>query len=265
MNISIGDIDLYVLDKGSGPTLLFVHGFPLEHSMWLHQMETFSKTHRVISPDLRGFGKSGVTPHKVTMERFANDLAALLKSLEIDEPVMFCGLSLGGYIAWQFYRLHKRRLARLILCDTRAVGDTADVARGRMIMAARVAEEGVGFIPEAMLPKLFSAETFQHHADVIRRTKKVILGNSAMGIAAAQRGMAERPDMSKLLQEIDIPTLAVCGTNDVISPPSEMRAIASSIPGAQYIEIPQAGHMTPLENPVAFNEALRTFVSTQFD
>ena len=263
MNVPIGDIDLFVVEKGSGPPLLLVHGFPLDHTMWRYQVDALSASRRVIAPDLRGFGQSGVAGKKiVTMERFADDLAALLGSLDVHEPIDLCGLSMGGYIAWQFYHRHKSCLARLILCDTRADGDAEEVVRGRMIMAARVLEEGPGFIPDTMLPKLFAAETFQQRPDVVEETKEMILGNSGAGIAAAQLGMAQRPDMSHLLSEIDIPTLVLCGTHDVISPPSEMRVMAASIPGARFVEIPKAGHMAPMECPADVNEALLSFLSS---
>lgn len=117
--IDIAGTTLSVADVGHGPPILFVHGFPLDHSMWRHQIAELSRDHRCIAPDLRGFGQSRVTAGKVSMEQFADDLAELLDALGVTEPVVFCGLSMGGYIAWPFVRRHATRLRALILCDTR--------------------------------------------------------------------------------------------------------------------------------------------------
>src|SRR5262245_18259333 len=127
--IHVDSATLEVTEAGSGPVLLLVHGFPLDHQMWRRQIDTFAMTHRVVAPDLRGFGLSTVTPGIVTMDRYADDLALLLDAMEIREPITFCGLSMGGYIAWQFVERHRARLAKLILCDTKAAPDTPEAAK----------------------------------------------------------------------------------------------------------------------------------------
>src|SRR5690606_37351033 len=128
--IAISDTQLHVVDRGRGPVVLLVHGFPLDHSMWEEQLADLSSDFRVIAPDLRGFGASGVASETLTMSRLANDLAELLDALEVDQRIVYCGLSMGGYIAWPFFERHRARLAKLILCDTRAGSDTAETARG---------------------------------------------------------------------------------------------------------------------------------------
>jgi 3-oxoadipate enol-lactonase len=136
--ISVGDVALSYVDRGTGIPLLLVHGFPLDHSMWSHQIEELSSFGRVLAPDLRGFGQSGVTEGTVTMERFADDLAALLDAVGVGEPVVFCGLSMGGYIGWQFWKRHPSRLRALVLCDSRAAADSAEGARARRQSAEKV-------------------------------------------------------------------------------------------------------------------------------
>ena len=147
---------LSVNDVGQGWPILFVHGFPLDHTMWREQLADLSRDHRCIAPDLRGFGQSTVTEGKVTMEQFADDLAALLDGLAITEPVVLCGLSMGGYVAWQFARQHATRLKALILCDTRAVPDSAEAAANRLKLADDVVRSGPELVANAMLPKFFS-------------------------------------------------------------------------------------------------------------
>lgn len=257
--IRVGAIELATIVEGSGPPWLFVHGFPLDHSMWRAQREALSSAHRVIVPDLRGFGRSDVTPGTVTMEQFADDLAALLDALEVKEPVTLCGLSMGGYVAWQFFRRHRDRLAALVLCDTRAVPDDEQGAKGRHDLAARVLAEGSAVVARAMAPKLFAPSTSEQQPDLVAQVREVIEQSDPEGVAAALRGMAARSDARDLLAKIDLPTLVLVGKHDAISPADEMRELAGQIPDAQFVEIADAGHMAPVENPRAVNEALKAF------
>jgi pimeloyl-ACP methyl ester carboxylesterase len=260
--VFLGSLKLHVAIRGAGPPLLFVHGFPLDHTSWQPQLEAFSTQARVIVPDLRGFGRSDVTPGKVTMERFADDLAELLDALQVEEPVTLCGLSMGGYIAWQFWLRHRSRLGRLILCDTRSAADSPEAAVGRRQNADRVLQHGVRPLAEAMLTKLFAPATAAQHPELISQIQQVMCASPVEGVAAALRGMAERPDMTARLPEIDLPALIICGALDGISPPVEMREMADTMPHATYVEIPHAGHLAPLENPAAVNAAMRAWLHT---
>ena len=259
--VNIGPIDLDVVDRGSGAPLLLVHGFPLDHTMWNAQIEVLSVRHRVIAPDLRGFGRSGSAGGEVTsMQQFADDLAALLDALQIDKPVTLCGLSMGGYIAWEFFRSHRERLAALILCDTRAAADSEEAAKRRQMMAHRVIAEGVEAVPEAMLPKLLAPQTLEDNQNVADSLRQTILATSPASIAAAQRGMAVRNDSTDLLGKIDLPVLVLVGEHDTITSAPEMRQMAAAIRGARFIEVPQAGHMSTMENPPAVSAAIEKFL-----
>jgi pimeloyl-ACP methyl ester carboxylesterase len=194
------------------------------------------------------------------MRTFADELAQLLERLEIREPIVYCGLSMGGYIGWQFWQKYADRLAGLVACDTRAIADTPQVAEGRETLARRVLAEGTDCVAEAMLPKLFNPDMRARHPQAAAETRAVIGRASRPGVAAALRGMAIRPDVTELLAGIAVPTLVVVGAHDVISPVAEMRGIAEQIPRAEFVEIPDAGHMSPLENPAAFNAALEKFL-----
>jgi 3-oxoadipate enol-lactonase len=258
--IEVQNMPFNVLDCGRGLPLVLVHGYPLDHSMWQGQIEGLSDACRVIAPDLRGFGSSSVTPGTTTMEQMADDVAGVLDALKINQPIVFCGLSMGGYVAWQFAFRHRQRLAKLILCDTRAVADSPDAAAGRLKTAERVLAEGSGIAAEALLPKLFAPETYNQQPQIVEATRQVILRTKPEGIAAALRGMAQRPDVTSRLPEIEVPALLTCGQHDGISPPTEMLQIAESLPNAQFVEIADAGHMAPLERPEAVNVAIRQFV-----
>mgnify|MGYP002622737822 CR=1 FL=1 len=258
--VRIGEIKLHVVERGSGLPLVLVHGFPLDHTMWQAQIDDLSNHFRVIAPDLRGFGQSDVTAGTVTMEQHADDLANLLDVIGISEPVAFCGLSMGGYIGWQFWRHHRAKLSRLLLCDTRAIADTDESKRARHMMAERVLSEGAAAVVETMLPKLFWERTSREHPELISATSSAMAKTDPQGIAAALRGMAARPDMQRALGEIDLPALVICGEHDVISPVAEMQQIADSIPAASFVVVPNAGHMAPVENPPATNAAIRAFL-----
>ena len=228
--------------------------------MWEHQLQDLSKTHRVIAVDLRGHGESTVTTDKVTMSMMANDVHQLLDHLSIQDNVHLGGLSMGGYVAWEFWLQFRNRLKSLMLFDTRAVADTDQVARARRMMAAQVVTAGASMAAESMLPKLMSPHTAEKNPNLVRDVEAMILGTNPEAIASTQRGMAERRDMTDRLAEIDLPTLVVCGEDDTISPPAEMRKIADSMPNAKFVEIPLAGHLAPLEQPVQVTQAIANFV-----
>jgi len=263
--MGIRDIELEggqisVREQGQGVPLLLVHGFPLDHSMWVAQQQGLADHCRVLTPDLRGFGQSSPLPPAFTMRQFADDLARLLDRLQIDAPVVVGGLSMGGYIAWQFWLHHRARLAGLILCDTRAASDDPEVAAGREQLAQRVLREGVDRAVEEMLPRLLAPASLESADALVDEVRRVMLATPRASFATAQRGMARRPDVTSRLADIDVPTLVICGESDAITPPAEMRSIAAAIPGATYLEIAGAGHLAPLEQPQQVNAAILQLV-----
>jgi len=246
-------------DSGEGTALVLLHGFPLDHSMWKDQIARFSSSRRVVAIDLRGFGKSPSRNKTVTMTEFADDVAAVLKAMNLGQVVL-CGLSMGGYIAFAFQEKHRDLLKGLILCDTRSLADTPEAAKARRVTAERVLKEGTSFLADTMLPKLFAEKTALTRPEIVDETRRVIEAASPAGVSAAGRGMAERRDYSDELAGIDIPCLVIVGEHDAISPVVEMTSIAHRMPQAELRVIPGAGHMAPLENPAAVNEAIEAFL-----
>jgi pimeloyl-ACP methyl ester carboxylesterase len=259
--LTVGGERFALVDRGDGPPLLLVHGFPFDHRLWAAQTEALSASHRVIAPDLRGFGGSVVTPGTVTMERHADDLAALLEVLDERRPVVLAGFSMGGYVAFAFRRRHAARLAGLVLCDTRSIADDTAGARNRHDLAARVLEQGAGVVADAMLPRLLAPDTPRRHPEVAAAARAMMESTAPEGIAAALRGMAGRPDVTPELGAIAVPTLVVCGEHDALSTPDEMVGMSASIPGARFLTVPDAGHLAPLENPAAVTAALAAFLA----
>ena len=262
-DLQIAGQSFRVFDHGSGMPILLVHGFPLDHTMWKHQLNHFGSRYRVIAPDLRGFGGSTLDDddESISMESFADDLEGILDSLSVTEPVIYCGLSMGGYIGWQFLQRYRSRVAAMILCDTRSAADAVEIARGRQMMAQQVISNGVDEAAKTMIAKLFCQNSIDTQPRMVNEVLSVMLRTDRRSVAAAQRGMSMRPDMTDTLSAIDVPSLVICGTEDVITPPDEMRAMADQIPNSTFELIPDAGHMAPMENPNAFNSLVDRFLA----
>lgn len=260
-NVSVNGIQMKVLVEGAGHPLLFVHGFPLNHQMWRPQIDYFKSNYHVIAPDLRGFGQSDVSPGTVTMRQHAEDLNELLKQLQIQEPLFFCGLSMGGYIAWEFWKHFPERLRALILCDTRAGSDTAEGIQNRLKMADLVLKHGPGSISSSMIPNLISPSSQQNSPEIKENLMHMIESTDPEGIAASQRGMAERHDYLNQLSEIQQPALCLVGSEDQLTSPETMQQMSAQMPHSEYVEIPDTGHMAPMERPQEANQAIERFLA----
>ena len=248
-----------VEDRGEGRVILLVHGFPLDHSMWRRQIESLSRRFRVIAPDLIGFGQSGPV-ESFSMASLADGLASLLDELRIAEKICYCGLSMGGYVGWEFWARHAGRLDRFIACDTRALPDSAEAADGRKKLAEKVRAEGSAPVVAAMLPKLFGPKAQTTIGADFEATNAVMSGTRPETLIAALMAMAARRDFSAELPNIAVRSLIVCGENDAIVPVKEMREIAAAMPDAKFAPIDGVGHMSPLEAPLAFDIQINEFL-----
>ena len=263
MIATVNGIRLAYSDTGEGsPVVLLVHGFPLNRSMWDPQRGALrSIGARVIAPDLRGFGASEAGPAgPLTMDQHADDLVGLLDALGVREPVVYVGLSMGGYVGFAVWRRHPERVRAFVLADTRATADTP-AGRNDRLRIALLAEELDSPQPamEAMLPRLFSPH-LRAGALPEQLVRGMMASSSPRAVADGQRGLAARADSLSTLATISVPTLVIVGEHDVLTPPDESRRIAESIPGARLVTIDQAGHMSNLENAEAFNEAMLGFL-----
>jgi len=261
----VNDIMLAYDDHGAGQPILFLHAFPLNKSMWQEQITALlaESRFRLVALDWRGFGESGITAEVSTMEQFADDMAGLMDSLGIDAAIL-CGLSMGGYAAFAFLRKYPQRVSGLILADTRPGADSAEAQANRENVASLAELQGTSAIADLQLPRLISDYTRQHSPEVERRVRQMIAAATPQGIAAASRGMAQRADSSDLLSSITCPTLVLVGEQDVLTPPQLAQEYATKIPGAQFVVIPHAGHLSNLEQPQAFLQAVSGFLRTWF-
>ena len=169
---------------------------------------------------------------------------------------------MGGYVAFQFARKYPQRLRALVLCNTRSAADTPEARQARMKMVEQVLAAGPAAVADAMLPRFFTPESFQRVPGAVEFVRERILLTSAEGIAAALRGLAERPDMTELARRrLRVPTLVVAGSDDVITPESEMREMAAKIANSEFVVLPGVGHLTAVEAPVEFNAVLARFLA----
>lgn len=257
--INVGGVEIQYADKGQGPAVLFLHGFPLSLGMWDAQ-EALSDRYRIVRFDARGHGGSGVGDSALTMDRIAEDAAVLIERLRLG-PVILAGCSMGGYAAFAFAQKHPSLLRALVLVDTKAGADTPEARKGRGELAAKVMKDGPPAALEAFLPKLVGETTKASRADVVAKIKDMVLATPKQGISDALHGIAARQDSTPFLREITVPTLVICGEEDVITPRAEAEILQKGITGAELAMIPKSGHLPSMETPEEFNRILGAFLA----
>lgn len=261
---AINGFKLAYLDQGTGPTVLLVHGFPMDRTLWDLQVAALAERYRVIVPDLPGFGESDpVKPEELSIAGMADMLAGLLDALEVTEPITLAGLSMGGYVVMDFMRRYADRVDRLAFFDTRPSTDPPEGLKNRektAELALTEGEAGVQKIVEGMIPKLFSPTSIEQKPELVEAMRQKMLTTRPASIAAASLAMAQRHDSTESVASITLPTLVVVGEHDVPSPPEAMQAMADSMANATFVQLPDAGHLTPLEQPELVNKALLEFL-----
>jgi pimeloyl-ACP methyl ester carboxylesterase len=237
--------------------VLFIHGFPFDHQMWRHQVAALSRW-RCIAPDLLGAGtRAGpASPDEYSMSVYADDLIGQLDQLKIEDAVV-CGLSMGGYIIFELLRRVPKRVRAVVLCHTKTSADTPEARGGRDELAARAQQEGAVAVARALVPKLLARTTA---AAITRDVTAMIERQPVSGIVGALHALRDRPDSTPLLPQIRIPVLVIAGDDDQIAPAAGMEEMARAIPGARFVLIRGSGHLSPLEQPGAFNDALSAFL-----
>lgn len=260
---TVSGTPVHYLDAGSGePALVLLHAFPLQAAMWEEQVDAVSGQWRVVAPDLPGFGATAppAEPGAATIADYAEVVAGLVDHLGVG-PVVMAGLSMGGYVTFAVFRRRPELIAGVVLADTRAGADDAEVSARRTAQQAQVVERGTAELVEAMLATLLSEDTRAGRAQVVERARALMAANPTDGFVAALAAMKGRPDATAELAGIYVPALVVVGEHDGPSPPAEAEAMAAAIPDARLEVIAGAGHLSNLEAPEAFNSALESFLA----
>lgn len=254
--VDVAGGSLYVRDEGEGQAVLFIHGFPFDHTMWLDQVRRLSASRRCLVPDLRGFGRSDPAADTVlSMEAMAADLAAVVEWAD-SGPVDVVGLSMGGYVALAMWESAPGLMRSLTLADTKAAADGAEAREGRDAAIRRLVTDGRQAFAAGMADALLGDEP---SPDAVARCKTMIEGTRYETIVAALRGMRDRVDRTPLLETITAPTLVIGGAEDRLMPEDDMRALGAAIPGSRTVIIPGSGHLPPIEQPAAMTGALEEF------
>lgn len=248
-------------ERGTGRPVLLVHGYPLSRAMWAPQLSGLSDAARVLAIDLRGHGESDALPGPYSMDLLADDCVGLLDALGIREPIVLGGLSMGGYVAFAFWRRYPERVAGLILAATKAGADSPEARVGRETAMATAQSAGVGAVVESMLPRLLAPGAVGSRPDLATRVRGIMTGTPLAGMLGDLAGLRDRVDSTATLGTITVPTLVVHGAVDQLIPQAEAERTATAIAGATLAAIDEAGHLPNLEQPERFNTAVRDYLA----
>jgi 3-oxoadipate enol-lactonase len=257
--IQSDDTEIFYHVLGDGAPVVLLHPFPVHHEFWLPVAQALQGRYRLILPDLRGHGASGIGEGPATMEKHAADLVRVLDDAGVGRAV-FVGVSIGGYILFEFLRRYRNRVSALVLCDTKAQADTPEARAVRLQVAADVLERGTEPFFESMLPKLIGKSTHTSRPDLVLGALRMMRKMSTEDVALVQRGMAERPDSVSSLVAIKVPTLILTGDEDVMTGVAEAEVMRKNIGGSLLKIVAKAGHYSPWERPEEVGKLLRQFL-----
>ena len=261
LNIQLQDIILNYDDLGEGKLpIIFIHGFPFDKSMWQPQMDYFSKINRVISFDIRGFGKSSSGNTKGSMSLFADDLIRMMDSLKIEKAIV-CGLSMGGYILLNAIARFPERFEAIVLCDTQCLADSPEVKEKREKTIQHILEKGYMDFAENFVNSIFCRKSLNNNIGWIEKMKHTILSTPPLTITGTLSALAQRWEMCSGLGLIKVPTLILCGSEDSVAPPEQSKYLHDHIENSTWHTLNDAGHMSNLEQSELFNRHLSDFVS----
>ena len=258
MIATVNGLQLSYDDIGTDLPIVLLHAFPLDRSMWAPQLGALVRQGRCIAPDLRGFGASTTAP-PYSMDQYADDVAALLDAVGA-RPGVIVGLSMGGYIAFAFWRRHRAMVRALVLADTRAGADSDEGREKRRRLIEVAHSRGSTTVAEMQIGSMVGETTRQRRPDVVETVRAMMAAAPVEGIVGALEAMMTRPDSTPALATIDVPTLIVVGEEDTLTPSTEAQAMHEQIRGSRLEIIPQAGHISNLERPSAFNHLMSEFV-----
>jgi len=262
MRTQLIDFSMAYEDSGSGTPLILVHGYPLNRTLWRGQVKGLSGIARVIAPDLRGHGESKNTPGSFSMQLLAKDIWELIQNLGIKEPVVLCGLSMGGYICFEFYRNYPKMVKGMILTATKSTADSIEAKAKRDEAAELARDQGPLAIAAAMLPKMMAPATYQAQPNLVEQVRKMMENISTQTIVGDLKAMKNREDSTSLLDKMDIPVLILHGMDDQIIPMTEVDTMKNRIKTSTLVLIPEAGHLLNLEQPNRFNQAVKEFMQS---
>jgi 3-oxoadipate enol-lactonase len=256
-----GDAEIFYDVTGSGPSVVLLHPFPVNHEFWLPLASLLSSRYRLIMPDLRGHGESSLGQGPATMQKHVDDIARVMTAVGVARAPLV-GVSIGGYTIFEFWRRFHDRVCAVALCNTKAAADIGDARNARLESARDVLERGTEPFFEGMRQKVLGETTRHSRPDLVEGALRMMRKMSAEDVAGVQRGMAERPDSVSTLKTINVPTLIITGDEDEMTGLPEAEVMKQNIPRSQMRLVPKAGHYSPWEQPGEVGKLLRQFLDS---
>lgn len=263
MEIIINDLRVFLEGDNKNKSIIFLHGFPYDHTMWDEQVNFLKDKFYCVTYDIRGLGNSPAGNGQFTMDSFVDDLFSIVDELKLDKPII-CGLSMGGYITFRALEIDQSKFSAVILMDTRSESDNNEGKIKRQNGISKINKEGVIAFVDSFVPTCFWEDTIKNNPNlyysVLNKTRK----SDSIGVKGSLIAMLSRTDTTSTLKNISLPTLVICGEFDKLTPPNVMKIIADEIKDAKFAEIKNSGHMTPLEQPDEINKNIMTFLEGIF-
>lgn len=258
MHKVIDGLSVYISGDSSKQAIVFIHGFPFDHTLWDEVIAGLEERYYCITYDIRGFGTSEVGNGQYTMEHYVDDLEHILSSLEVEDPIV-CGFSMGGYIALRANEKFEKRFKALVLAHTQTKSDSDEAKLKRAAAISSIDEKGVAPFLEKFFSVAFSEAYRAEEPKKLEELKKKIVQFSPVGIKGGLLAMVSRTDTSQSLELIDIPALLITGENDTVITPDVMREMAGRIKNSTFVSLEQSGHMGMIEKSHEFLAALQRF------
>jgi len=259
METSKTDLSIFTVGNPNNKPVVFVHGFPYDHTMWDKQIDELKSNYFCVTYDIRGLGESPIGGGQYTMESFVDDLETIINELKLDKSVL-CGLSMGGYISLRAVERNESNYSGLILCDTRSASDTDEGKIKRAENVRKINTLGVKHFVSEFVPHCFSVKSITDSNEEYTKVLNKSLNSNAIGIKGCLLAMSGRTDTTSYLSKIKIPTLLLCGEDDRLTPPDTMELMVEQIPNSHFEIVPNAGHMSPIENAPFVNNRIKKFL-----
>jgi pimeloyl-ACP methyl ester carboxylesterase len=259
MQIRSDDIQLFYEIRGSGFPVVLLHPFPVHHKFWSPVAEKLGTRYQLLLPDLRAHGRSEIGRGTASMGKHADDLFRLLEAQQVARAA-FVGVSIGGYILFEFWRRYRERVAALVFSNTRAEPDSEQGRTNRLKSIEDSRQRGTAPFLDVQIQNLIGDSTRRNRPDLVAQARAMMNTLTADGLAAIQRGMAERPDSVPTLPSINVPTMVIAGGEDTLTPVESGQLMQARIRGVKLTVIPDVGHYAALENPQEYSRVVFQFL-----
>jgi pimeloyl-ACP methyl ester carboxylesterase len=256
----INGLSVFLEGSSKNKPIIFIHGFPYDHTMWKEQIVALSDKYFCVAYDIRGLGESPAGDGQYTIESFVDDLEAIINNLNLNKPVI-CGLSMGGYISLRALERMQDKFSAAILCDTRSEADNNEGKLKRAAGIKRINSEGLAPFAKDFITNCFGEYFKQNKSNELNKIIEKSSSFNPIGVKGCLLAMLSRTDTTQSLSKLNVPTLIICGEQDALTPPAVMKDMFHKIPNAEFVEIKNAGHMTPIENPEEVNKAIINFLN----